>query len=186
MISSPCLRPSAKNSLSARSPGMPKTCDTPILRRYTTRKSPSAMCLFTPLSPSSNYVIVTKRARRRTSSTAPCARVLCWRVKLMFSKILRMQFLGPMQLSKLVMYLPQFVRVFYRLYTDERVSMLAKTVPWMGLALMLTPPALELDMIPIVGELDWLVIGYLSLKVFIWLCPPDVVREHVVQIGRGE
>jgi hypothetical protein len=104
----------------------------------------------------------------------------------MFSKMLRMQFLGPMQLSRLVMYLPQFVRLFYRLITDERVPMLAKMVPWMGLLLMLTPPALELDMIPIVGELDWILIGYLSLKVFIWLCPPDVVREHVSQIGRGE
>jgi len=97
-----------------------------------------------------------------------------------------MQFLGPMQMSRLVMYLPQFVRLFYRLITDERVPVLAKTVPWMGLLLMLTPPALELDMIPIVGELDWIVIGYLALKVFIWLCPPDVVREHVSQIGRGE
>ena len=97
-----------------------------------------------------------------------------------------MQFLGPMQLSKLVMYLPQFVRAFDRLMTDERVPMLAKAVPWMASALTLTPPALELDMIPIVGELDWLVIGYLALKVFIWLCPPDVVREHVSQIGRGE
>ena len=104
----------------------------------------------------------------------------------MFSKILRMQLLGPMQLSRLVMYLPQFVRLFYRLITDERVPMLAKMVPWMGVLLMLTPPALELDMIPIVGELDWLLIGYLTLKVFIWLCPPDVVREHVSQIGRGE
>ena len=105
---------------------------------------------------------------------------------LMFSKILRMQFLVPIQLSRLVMYLPQFVRLFYRLWTDDRVPMLAKAVPWMGVLLMLTPPALELDMIPIVGELDWLVIAYLSLKVFIWLCPPDVVREHVLQIGRGE
>ena len=103
----------------------------------------------------------------------------------MFSKILRMQFLGPMQLSRLVMYLPQFVRVFYRLMTDDRVPALAKMVPWMGLALMLTPPALELDMIPIVGELDWLLIAYLSLKVFIWLCPPDVVRQHVSQISHG-
>ncbi len=104
----------------------------------------------------------------------------------MFRSMLRMQFLSPMQLSRLVMYLPQFVRLFYRLITDERVPMLAKLVPWMGLLLMLTPPALELDMIPIVGELDWILIGYLSLKVFIWLCPPDVVREHVSQIGRGE
>ena len=104
----------------------------------------------------------------------------------MFSKILRMQFLGPIQLSRLVMYLPQFVRLFYRLWTDDRVPKLAKMVPWMGALLMLTPPALELDMIPIVGELDWLVIAYLSLKIFIWLCPIDVVREHVIQIGRGE
>jgi len=104
----------------------------------------------------------------------------------MFSKMLRMQFLGPMQLSRLVMYLPQFIRLFYRLITDGRVPMLAKMVPAMGLLLMLTPPALELDMIPIVGELDWILIAYLSLKVFIWLCPPDVVREHVSQIGRGE
>ena len=100
--------------------------------------------------------------------------------------MLRMQFLGPMQLSRLVMYLPQFVRLFYRLINDGRVPMLAKMVPAMGLLLMLTPPALELDMIPIVGELDWILIAYLSLKVFIWLCPPDVVREHVSQIGRGE
>jgi len=97
-----------------------------------------------------------------------------------------MQFLGPMQLSRLVMFLPQFVRLFYRLITDERVPILAKMVPAMGLLLMLTPPALELDMIPIIGELDWIVILYLALKVFIWLCPPDVVREHVSQIGRGE
>ena len=104
----------------------------------------------------------------------------------MFRSILRMQFLGPMQLSRLVMFLPQFVRLFYRLITDERVPILAKMVPAMGLLLMLTPPALELDMIPIIGELDWIVILYLALKVFIWLCPPDVVREHVSQIGRGE
>ncbi|MGB3550519.1 MAG: hypothetical protein WA993_07510 [Candidatus Binatus sp.] len=100
--------------------------------------------------------------------------------------MLRMQFLSPIQLSRLVIFLPQFVRLFYRLITDARVPMLAKMVPWMGLLLMVTPPALELDMIPIVGELDWILIGYLSLKVFIWLCPPDVVREHVSQIGRGE
>ena len=97
-----------------------------------------------------------------------------------------MQFLGPLQLSRMVMYLPQFVRLFYRLITDERVPGLAKMVPWMGVLLMLTPPALELDMIPIVGELDWILIGYITLKVFIWLCPADVVREHVSQIARGE
>lgn len=104
----------------------------------------------------------------------------------MFRSILRMQLFGPMQVSRLVMYLPQFVRLFYRLINDARVPILAKMVPVMGLLLMLTPPALELDTVPIIGELDWVVVGYLALKVFIWLCPPDVVREHVSQISRGE
>lgn len=84
------------------------------------------------------------------------------------------------------MYLPQFIRVFWRLMGDSRVSILAKMVPFLALALLLTPPALELDMIPIVGELDWLVVAAVALKVFIWLCPPEVVREHVSLIGRGE
>ena len=63
----------------------------------------------------------------------------------MFSKILRMQFLGPIQLSRLVMYLPQFVRLFYRLWTDERVPRLAKMVPWMGVLLMVTPRIIILE-----------------------------------------
>lgn len=97
-----------------------------------------------------------------------------------------MQFFGPLQLSRSVVYLPEFLRLFYRLITDARVSRWAKMVPVMGVLLLLTPPALELDLVPIVGELDWLLVGYLSLKVFIWLCPPDVVREHVSRIAQGQ
>ncbi len=67
---------------------------------------------------------------------------------------------------------------------DPRVSLLAKAVPVLGLFLLLTPPALELDLVPFVGELDWMLVGYVALKLFIWLCPPEVVREHVLQIGR--
>lgn len=68
---------------------------------------------------------------------------------------------------------------------DPRVSLLAKMAPFLGLLLLLTPPAIELDFIPIIGELDWLLVGYLSLQLFIWLCPPDVVREHVTRIAHG-
>jgi hypothetical protein len=111
--------------------------------------------------------------------------LLCVRVRSMFRSLLRMQLFSPLQLSRMVMYLPQFVRVFYRLMGDTRVSLLAKSVPVLAVLLMLTPPALELDFIPLVGELDWLLVGYLTLKIFIWLCPPDIVREHVSQIARG-
>jgi hypothetical protein len=90
-----------------------------------------------------------------------------------------------MRMRGLVVYLPQFARVFYRLMGDRRVSMIAKAVPFLGLMLLLTPPALELDFIPGLGQLDWVLVGYISLKLFLWLCPPDVVREHVAQVGRG-
>jgi len=98
---------------------------------------------------------------------------------------LRMRFLNPARIGGAVTYLPHFIRVFYRLMSDRRVSTLAKLVPFLGLLLLLTPPALELDLIPGVGQLDWLLVGYISLKLFLWLCPPDVVREHVAQVGRG-
>jgi hypothetical protein len=104
----------------------------------------------------------------------------------MFRSLLRAQFLNPVQLGKMLMYLPQFVRLFYRLMHDVRVPIWAKMVPVLGILALLSPPALELDLIPIVGELDWMLVIYLTHKVFIWLCPPDVVREHVLQIARGQ
>jgi hypothetical protein len=96
-----------------------------------------------------------------------------------------MQLLSPNRVTGFITHLPGFARVFYRLMTDPRVSLLAKLVPLLGLLLMVTPPALELDFVPIVGELDWLLVIYTTLKVFLWLCPPEVVREHVAQVGRG-
>jgi hypothetical protein len=96
-----------------------------------------------------------------------------------------MQLLSPNRLGGLITHLPSFLRVFYRLMTDRRVSPLAKIVPLLGLLLLFTPPALELDLIPIAGELDWLLVTIITLKVFIWLCPPEIVREHVARVARG-
>jgi len=104
----------------------------------------------------------------------------------MFRSLLRMQLFSPVQLSRMVIYLPQFVRVFFRLMADSRVGVLAKLVPVLAVLLMFTPPAIELDFIPVIGELDWLLVGFLTLKLFVWLCPPHVVREHVSRIARGD
>jgi hypothetical protein len=104
----------------------------------------------------------------------------------MFWQFLRMHFLPPLQLSRLVGYLPQFVRVFWRLMKDPRVPLLAKLVPVLALLLMISPPAMELDLVPILGEIGWLVVGVLAFKVLVWLSPPEVVREHVSRIARGQ
>jgi uncharacterized membrane protein YkvA (DUF1232 family) len=81
--------------------------------------------------------------------------------------------------------LPQFLRVFVALMKDRRVPVMTKMVPVLALLLLLSPPALELDLIPFLGEIDTLVLGYLALRLFVWLCPPEVVREHVSRIARG-
>ena len=104
----------------------------------------------------------------------------------MFWQFLRMHFLPPLQLSRLVGYLPQFVRVFWRLMKDPRVPLLAKLVPVLALLLMISPPAMELDLVPILGEIGWLVVGVLAFKILVWLSPPEVVREHVSRIARGQ
>jgi hypothetical protein len=93
--------------------------------------------------------------------------------------------MGPLQMHGLIVFLPQFVRVFYRLMRDERVSVLAKAVPLLGVLALISPPLLELDFIPIIGEVDWILVGFICLKIFIWLCPPDVVREHMSNVAHG-
>lgn len=97
-----------------------------------------------------------------------------------------MQLLTPARIGGLFAYLPHFIRVFYRLMKDERVSIFAKLAPFLIIFLMFTPPAIELDFVPIIGELDWLLAGYIALKLFIWLCPAEVVREHVGRIAHGQ
>jgi len=96
-----------------------------------------------------------------------------------------MQMLNPVRVRGIITHLPHFVRLFYRLMTDPRVPLMVKLVPLIGVLALITPPALELDFIPIIGELDWLLVGFLTLKLFVWLCPPDVVREHVSRIAVG-
>ena len=40
--------------------------------------------------------------------------------------------------------------------------------------------------LPVIGEMDWILAAYIALKLFVWLCPADVVREHVGQIAHGQ
>jgi uncharacterized membrane protein YkvA (DUF1232 family) len=82
----------------------------------------------------------------------------------------------------LLIYLPQFVRPFARLTADRRVPLLASLARLLGLLFLLTPPAIELDFIPIIGQLDWLLVGSLSLRLFMWLFP---LRENVTGIAGG-
>lgn len=81
---------------------------------------------------------------------------------------------------------PSFIRLFWRLMTDRRVSFLPKTIMAAGLLYFAWP----LDLIPVfpfigLGLLDDIIVIYVAAKLFMRLCPRNVVEEHVRLLGRG-
>jgi uncharacterized membrane protein YkvA (DUF1232 family) len=71
-------------------------------------------------------------------------------------------------------------RLVWRLFRDRRVSGWVKLIPIAGLAYLLSPIDLLPDLLlPGLGELDDLTIILVSLKMFVDLAPPELVREHL-------
>jgi len=76
-------------------------------------------------------------------------------------------------------------RLVWRLFRDRRVSGWVKLIPIAGLAYLLSPIDLLPDLlIPGLGELDDLTIILVSLKMFVDLAPPELVREHLNNLTR--
>lgn len=81
---------------------------------------------------------------------------------------------------------PNFIRLFWRLLNDKRVSFLPKTALAIGVLYFFFP----LDALPDfplvgLGYLDDIVVLALTTKLFIRLCPRNVVAEHVQLIDQG-
>ena len=81
--------------------------------------------------------------------------------------------------------LPQFALLYWRLFRDRRVSILAKACLVLTLLYLVSP----IDLVPVwfapFGQLDDLVVLLGGLYYFIRICPPEVVGEHVRAIGGG-
>jgi uncharacterized membrane protein YkvA (DUF1232 family) len=82
----------------------------------------------------------------------------------------------------LLRHLPQFARLYWRLLLDARVSIWPKALLGAGVVYVLSPLDLIPDVVPVIGEVDDLVVLILLCRLFVYLCPPDVVREHVRRI----
>ena len=84
---------------------------------------------------------------------------------------------------RILAHLPEFVRLYARLLRDRRVPLLAKA--W--LVLVLVYVVSPIDLVPawlaVLGQIDDLLIAAGGLWLFIRLCPPEVVREHVHAIA---
>ena len=84
-------------------------------------------------------------------------------------------------------HLPNFIRLYWRLLRDRRVSVWPKALLVGALAYVVLPFDLIPDVIPFVGEVDDVVILLAAARWFLAWCPPAVVREHAAVIdGRRQ
>ena len=86
---------------------------------------------------------------------------------------------------ELLRHLPNFARLYWRLFRDRRVSILPKALLVLTLLYVISPLDFVPDFIPGIGEMDDLVVALAGLWLFVRLCPPEAVRETVHEIARG-
>jgi uncharacterized membrane protein YkvA (DUF1232 family) len=74
-------------------------------------------------------------------------------------------------------------RLAWRLFLDPRVPWVTKLIPPAVLVYLLSPIDILPDLTLGLGQLDDIAVLLLGTKLFIDLCPTDVVREHLEALG---
>ena len=92
--------------------------------------------------------------------------------------------LGFRRFVKFARHLPSFARLFSRLIKDPRVGLAPKLVLAGSLLYLILPIDIVPDFLPVVGQMDDLAIIYFGAKLFLQLCPAEIVREHLHSIGK--
>ena len=93
------------------------------------------------------------------------------------------RFLFTGRALQVITHLPDFIRLYWRLFRDRRVPVLAKALLVVTLAYVVWPLDIIPDVLPIVGEVDDIGVVLSGLWLFIRLCPPHVVLERVREIS---
>ena len=83
----------------------------------------------------------------------------------------------------MLVHLPNFARLYWRLFRDRRVPILPKALLVLTLVYVVSPLDLVPDFVPVIGEMDDVVVVLAGLWLFVRLCPPEVVRETVHDIA---
>lgn len=96
------------------------------------------------------------------------------------------RFLFTGRFPQILAHLPDFIRLYWRLFRDRRVPILAKAFLIATLAYVVWPLDLVPEYIPVIGEVDDLAVVLSGLWLFIRLCPPAVVRERVFEIAEEQ
>jgi uncharacterized membrane protein YkvA (DUF1232 family) len=76
------------------------------------------------------------------------------------------------------------LRLAWRLFLDRRVPLWTKAIPPLALAYILSPIDILSDIPPMgLNQLDDIAVALLGIKLFIELAPPELVREHLRELG---
>ena len=94
---------------------------------------------------------------------------------------------NPTDFIRIILNLPKFIKLYFRLFQDRRVQLHLKLILILGLVYFISPIDIIPDwVLPLVGHADDLIVLFAALRYFLKNCPPEVVREHVEKIERGE
>ncbi len=78
----------------------------------------------------------------------------------------------------LLLFLPDFVVLIFRLMKDERVPAVPKVKLALFMAYLASPIDLVPDFIPVLGQMDDLVAAVLAVRAVLRATPPEIVLEH--------
>ena len=92
-------------------------------------------------------------------------------------------YLFTARFAQILRHLPNFARLYWRLFRDRRVSVLPKALLVLLVLYVLFPFDVIPDFVPVVGEMDDVAVLLGGLWWFVRLCPPEVVREKVAEIA---
>ena len=76
------------------------------------------------------------------------------------------------------------LRLAWRLFREPRVPLWAKAVPLLAVFYVVDPLDIVPDVLPLVGELDDLIVMAVALQVFVWICPRPAVQHHRTDIAQ--
>lgn len=97
------------------------------------------------------------------------------------------------RILRLIYHLPNFLKLFWRLFRDSRVPAYKKILPVIAGLICFAYILLPFDVLPdpyaLIGQLDDTTVVLLimapSIWVFVRTCPKEIVKEHAHQINSG-
>ena len=81
---------------------------------------------------------------------------------------------------RLLMHIPNFFKLAYRLVRDKKVPLFLKIICYAAVVYVLLPfDLVPIAFIPFLGWIDDIIIFYICLKLLVRYSPPEVVEKHV-------